>query len=73
MLTYADVCQVWDVLALFGYNGGHLKRLIRNMRQLIPTLRRLLQVRQHTSACLSIRQLIPRSAVYSRYLKVRIL
>jgi hypothetical protein len=44
MLTYADVCQVWDVLALFGYNGGHLKRLIRNMRQLIPTLRRLLQV-----------------------------
>ena len=69
MLTYADVCQVWDVLALFGYNGGHLKRLIRNMRQLIPTLRRLLQVRQLTPAYLSIHQLIPRPSVYSRYSK----
>ena len=35
--------KVWDVLALFGYGSAHLKRLVRNMRQLIPTLRAVLR------------------------------
>ena len=34
--------RVWDILALFGYGPAHLKRLVRNMRLLLPTLRTLL-------------------------------
>jgi hypothetical protein len=35
--------KVWDVLALFGYGSSHLKRLVRNMRHLIPTLRAIIR------------------------------
>ncbi|EKX33688.1 hypothetical protein GUITHDRAFT_155971 [Guillardia theta CCMP2712] len=38
--------KVWMTLSKFGFNSEHLKRMVQNMRHLVPTMESMLQVEE---------------------------